>query len=184
MPISLYQLQPYWKEIFENAIHKQDNRSVRETPASAPQKAKKPLVYQAKRKVSDLERDSIDSGILLPSLDVFDTPDKYEVIANLAGVSPKDLNIDFDPVTYQLKVIGKITFSEHDDEYRRKYLKIGERKIGKKYEKDINFSQDVPILDDRISASLFHGVLKIKIPKKTEKNKTITIEITDDEDEQ
>lgn len=172
MPIATYNFDPFLN-IFE--------RAAPNTPS--PKKHEKteiqvsPLVYQAKRKAPESDED-----VVPPPIDVFETPEQYEVVATIAGVSPADVDVDFDPETNQLKLTGT-TSAEHDENYRRKFIKLGERKVGQ-LERTVTFPHGSTISIDNIKANSLHGVLKVILPKEEtpEKKKKITIAITDSED--
>lgn len=171
MPIATYNFDPFLN-VFERASA---TPSLKKREKSEIQVS--PLVYQAKRKSPGSDED-----VVSPPIDVFETPEHYEVVATIAGVSPSDVDIDFDPETNQLKLSGTVS-AEHDENYRRKFIKVGERKVGN-LERTVTFPEDVTISLDDIKAHSLHGVLKVILPKKQtpEKKKKITITITDSED--
>lgn len=171
MPIATYNFDPFLN-VFERATA---TPSTKKSGKSEIQVS--PLVYQAKRKAPDTDED-----VIPPPIDVFETSEHYEVVASIAGVSPSDVDVDFDPETNQLKLSGTAS-AEHDNNYRKKFIRIGERKVGN-LERTVTFPQDVTISLDDIKANSLHGVLKIILPKEQtpEKKKKITIAITDSED--
>lgn len=105
-----------------------------------------------------------------PALDMYDTPESVVVTAEVAGVSPEKIDLDYDAKTGQLKVSGETSYSydsSMDDdeakEHKDKYCRVSERRYGK-------FTRSAYIPDnvdeDGISANVEHGVLKVTLPKK------------------
>jgi len=126
-----------------------------------------------------------DDSVVSPLVDVYDTPDSYIIIASVPGASPSNVEIDFDSTEHELIINGVLSTSI-SDEHRQKYLKIGERRVGK-FERKVKFPAEPVVDDENIKAKYSNGVLKVTLPKvepvQPEK-RHIPISIEEDEEEE
>ena len=92
-----------------------------------------------------------------PTLDLVETADHYEVIADLPGVTREGVEVEFENGV--LKIRGERAVSAAGDDlrwYRR------ERSEGK-FARTIAFRDDVEVAD--IEATVTDGVLRVRLPK-------------------
>lgn len=97
-----------------------------------------------------------------PQIDLYDKPERYEVVASVPGISIENLHINFDPETSVLSISGEDSGCTEED---KQYLKYQERWSGK-FERSISIPKEPRVLEDEINASINNGVLKITVPKK------------------
>jgi HSP20 family protein len=104
----------------------------------------------------------------VPTLDVKESSDRFEVTVDLPGLEPKDVNVTFEEG--MLTIGGKRQFQEDDegDTWHRI-----ERGFGT-FARSIRLPQTADT--ERIEASFDRGVLKVSVPK-TEQAKPRTIEV-------
>jgi HSP20 family molecular chaperone IbpA len=179
-PVSLWELveslsfdgeNPFPVRFFDKNLPLKDNQTVRVSPS----------LCHFKRKADGEE--SISS----PRVDVYDTPESYIVIASVAGADPGNINVDFDPKEHELVIAGVINQSlpKAEDEYRKKYLKVGERHVGK-FERKVHVPVEPQVDDENIKAKYTNGVLKVILPKiipaGVEKKK-IPVSLSDEDDQ-
>jgi HSP20 family protein len=104
----------------------------------------------------------------VPALDIRETDDRFEVTADLPGVSSDDVEVTFEDATLMIR--GEREFSRNQDEGR--YHRI-ERSYG-------SFARSVRLPrvadSERIEASFDDGVLTVLVPKR-EEAKPRTIEV-------
>jgi len=93
----------------------------------------------------------------LPAVDVFDQPDAVILKAELAGMSPDDIDISVEDNVLTIK--GERKFEEKVDEER--YYRI-ERRFGS-FQRSLALPQGVKPED--ISASYDDGILEVRVPK-------------------
>ena len=105
-----------------------------------------------------------------PALDVSETENEIIVKAELPGMDPKDVQVDFEGDVLTIKGEKKQEKEEKEENYH-----LVERSYG-------TFSRSFripkPIQEDKIKANYKNGVLKIVLPKAEEaKKKPIQIEV-------
>lgn len=102
-----------------------------------------------------------------PQIDLYDKPDRYEVVASVPGTPIENLHIDYDPDTRVLTISGEDSESksEVDD---KKYMKWQERWCGK-FERSISLPKEPKVVSDDIKGTINNGVLKIVVPKEQPK---------------
>ncbi|CAN6645088.1 hypothetical protein TRVA0_021S00122 [Trichomonascus vanleenenianus] len=123
---------------------------------------------------------------IAPPVDIFSTDESYTIVASVAGASESSISIDYDTDTRRLTVSGTTsgTSAYYDDgEYRRKFLKVGERRVGD-FRRVISLPYDANVVEDSIKAHLANGLLKVVLPKASQpEKKKIVIEIDRDDQE-
>lgn len=109
--------------------------------------------------MSPFEKSEMQNAVS-PKLDIAELKDKYEIKAELPGMSEKDINLSVDD---GLLTISGEKKTETEDKSKGYYLK--ECSYG-------TFSRSVRlpdnIADDKIAAKFVNGVLTIDMPKKAE----------------
>jgi HSP20 family protein len=103
-----------------------------------------------------------------PAVEVRETSDAIEVTAELAGVKPEDVNVDYEDGVLTLR--GEKSYERRSDEERRH---VFERRYGS-FARAFTLPREVEV--DDISASFDDGVLTIRVPK-AERAKGRRIEI-------
>ena len=97
------------------------------------------------------------SGTFAPAMDVHETQDGYMVKANLAGVKPEDVKIDFHQGVVTISAETRAERQEEQGTYR-----LRERRHGK-------FARTISLPDavdaDRAAATFADGVLELRLPK-------------------
>ena len=114
---------------------------------------------------------NVEAGNFVPMVDVSETDDEYKVVAEIPGMTEKDVDVSFSEDT--LIISGhKDTEKEEKD---RRYHRI-ERSSG-------SFRREIPFMglvnEEKIEAEFKNGVLTISLPKKTPdagKVKKITVQ--------
>ena len=101
-----------------------------------------------------------------PEVNIYESKDKYMVLAKIPGVDKKDIQISIRDNS--LKLAGEVKNKSNEKTY---YL--AERVSGK-YERNFMFDENIDT--EKISAELKNGVLTINLPKSEDaKPKIITI---------
>lgn len=118
----------------------------------------------------DLLSDAFDSEgqAWMPAVEVRETPEEIEVTAELAGVKPEDVHVDYEDGVLTLR--GEKSYERSSEEERRH---IHERRYGS-FTRAFTLPRDVEV--DDISAAFEHGVLVVRVPK-AERAKGRKIEI-------
>ncbi|MCB2182487.1 MAG: Hsp20/alpha crystallin family protein [Desulfobulbaceae bacterium] len=101
----------------------------------------------------------------VPRLDVSETDESIEVVADLPGLDKKDIDISLDR---DLLVIKGEKKEEHEE--TKKHIHRMERRYGSFY-RAIRLPADV--VSEKIDASFKKGVLKITLPKSEEAKKKV-----------
>ena len=105
----------------------------------------------------------------VPSVDIKEGKDAYEVIADVPGVNPKDIDVSLEEGVLMVKGDRKSEDKDEGDGYTRT-----ERVYGSFYRR---FTLPDTADAENISAKTEHGVLKLHIPKKEKAlPKRITVE--------
>ena len=94
----------------------------------------------------------------VPSVDIKEGKEAYEVVADVPGVDPKDINISLEDGVLTVKGERKSESKDEGEGYSRT-----ERVYGNFYRR---FTLPDTADADNISAKTEHGVLKLRIPKK------------------
>jgi HSP20 family protein len=100
-----------------------------------------------------------------PNVDLFENPNEWVVLAEVPGVTMKDLKINFEDGILILK--GKKN-GESDESFRLKETKTGT------FCRSFAFPSDID--PELIKAELNNGILKVRIPK-PEETKTKEIKV-------
>jgi len=94
----------------------------------------------------------------VPSVDIKETQDAYEVAADVPGVEPKDIDVSLEDGVLTVKGERKADSQDEGEGYTRTELSVG------------SFYRRFTLPDtadaENISAKTEHGVLKLIIPKK------------------
>jgi HSP20 family protein len=94
----------------------------------------------------------------VPAVDIKEVRDAYEVVADVPGVEPKDIDVSLDDGVLTVKGERKSESKDEGEGYTRT-----ERTYGSFYRR---FTLPDTADADNISAKTEHGVLKLRIPKK------------------
>ena len=94
----------------------------------------------------------------VPSVDIKEGKDAYEVSADVPGVEPKDIDVSLEDGVLTVKGERKAETTQEGDGYTRT-----ERSVGSFYRR---FTLPDTADAENISAKTEHGVLKLHIPKK------------------
>jgi len=94
----------------------------------------------------------------VPAVDIKETKDAYEVVADVPGVEPKDIDVSLEDGVLTVKGERKSENKDEGEGYTRT-----ERTYGSFYRR---FTLPDTADADNISAKTEHGVLKLHIPKK------------------
>ncbi len=94
----------------------------------------------------------------VPSVDIKEGKEAYEVSADVPGVDPKDIDVSLEDGVLTVKGERKAEHKDEGDGYTRT-----ERVYGSFYRR---FTLPDTADADNISAKTEHGVLKLRIPKK------------------
>jgi len=146
-----------------------------------------PLIHRFKQSTNE-NGDPVEDEInVTPRVDVYDAPKSYIVVADVPGANGSTINVDFDTETNELVISGSLNHPgslNNETEFRNKYLKIGERRVGK-FERKIRVPVEPKVNEENIRAKFLNGVLKVSLPKVepvvVEKKKVVVT--IDDEDE-
>ena len=95
-----------------------------------------------------------------PTVDVAELDDRYEVLAELPGLSKEDVNVTLKEGVLTIEGEKKRTTETEEDAYRRT-----ERVYGK-FSRSFNLGDRV--VSDKISAAYKDGVLTVSLPKAEE----------------
>ena len=96
----------------------------------------------------------------VPTVDVAELDDRYEVLAELPGLSKEDVNVTLKEGVLTIEGEKKRTTETEEDAYRRT-----ERVYGK-FSRSFNLGDRVA--SDKISAAYKDGVLTVSLPKAEE----------------
>jgi HSP20 family protein len=118
-----------------------------------------PLDWLFEDPLSDISR---VAGDLIPSMDMRETDDAFEIDLELPGVDEGDIEITLDGRT--LVIRGTFNVTEEEDQRRGRYL-LRERRSGT-FARAITLPNEVD--PDTIETSFDNGVLKIRLPKSTQ----------------
>ena len=117
----------------------------------------------------DVDAYTVTASEWVPSVDIKEGKDAYEVVADVPGVNPKDIDVSLEDGVLTVKGERK---SENKDE-KEGYTRT-ERVYGSFYRR---FTLPDTADADNISAKTEHGVLRLHIPKKEKAlPKRITVE--------
>ena len=90
-----------------------------------------------------------------PVIDVVETPDAFRVVAEMPGVSPENLEVQFE--RGELTIHGKVSFSDRAAEpWKKEFVRGDFRRV---------LAIQEEIAADRIVAELRFGVLNVVLPK-------------------
>jgi len=98
-------------------------------------------------------------SILRPPVDIFEDAEGITLVADIPGVSKEGLNLQVD--NDSLTVHGEVSIDTPDG---MQALHADVR--SKRYERSFSLSNELDV--DAIDASLKHGVLQVRIPKRAE----------------
>jgi HSP20 family protein len=110
-----------------------------------------------------------NAGTWSPSVDVYETPAKIVLTAELPGVDEEDIDLSLYESTLTLKGERKVEKDLNQENYH-----VMERYYGGFCRR---FTLPSEVDGDRISANFSDGVLKVSIPKKST-SKKISVEVT------
>ncbi|MGH1537089.1 MAG: Hsp20/alpha crystallin family protein [Gammaproteobacteria bacterium] len=94
----------------------------------------------------------------VPAVDIKEVKDAYEVVADVPGVEPKDIDVSLEDGVLTVKGERKSEIKDEADGYTRT-----ERSYGSFYRR---FTLPDTADAENITAKTEHGVLKLHIPKK------------------
>lgn len=121
-----------------------------------------------RRLLHNMERPEMsgDNGAWTPAVDIVETTEAIIIIADLAGVERKDLKIMVDDQVVRLFGRREPTLRVAGARYHRMEIETGEFVR--------SFRITVPIVPNRVEASLSDGLLRIVLPKRT---RTASVEV-------
>jgi len=121
-----------------------------------------------RRLLHNMERPEMsgDNGAWAPAVDIVETTEAIIIIADLAGVERKDLKIMVDDQVVRLFGRREPTLRVAGARYHRMEIETGEFVR--------SFRITVPIVPNRVEASLSDGLLRIVLPKRT---RTASVEV-------
>jgi HSP20 family protein len=118
----------------------------------------------------DRREDESVTGNWTPSVDVKETKDALQILTELAGIDPKDVEVTVENGILTLKGSRNFEKAVEGESYHRV-----ERAYGS-FERSFTLPTNVD--PDRIQATYKHGVLQLALPKREEaKPKSIAIKI-------
>ncbi|BBZ06386.1 molecular chaperone [Mycolicibacterium doricum] len=94
-------------------------------------------------------------GAVMPSADVVETKDGYEVEIELPGVRREDIDVEL--IGNELAVTGEFKERTREGLFRRRTRRVGSF--------DYRVTLPGEIRDSDVTASLAHGVLTVNVPK-------------------
>lgn len=105
---------------------------------------------------------AMQSPASVPTLDVIDKEDAVKLIADLPGLSEKDIDVEVSDKTLTISGEKKEEVEEGDEEGERY---VSERRFGR-FVRSIALPEGID--QDNIDASFRNGVLTVRLPKKPE----------------
>jgi HSP20 family molecular chaperone IbpA len=122
-----------------------------------------------KSKTRPVQAESTRSGpTFMPNVDILETPEELLLIADIPGVDPKDIQLDFERGVLTLQARVRPTpYSESASVLLREY-EVGD------FRRVFEISEEID--DGKIVAEVKHGVLTLHLPK-SEKMKVRKIPI-------
>lgn len=113
--------------------------------------------------------ESVSTGVWSPTVDVHETDENYELVADLPGMKKQDINIDI-----RANVLTLSGERKHEDRKENENEVRVERSFGK-FVRSFTLPQNVD--SENIKASYKDGVLRLTLPKREEaRPKQIKIE--------
>lgn len=108
-------------------------------------------------------------GGLIPAVDVYEEGNAIIVEAPMAGVDPKNIELSIDRGVLSIKAVSERRTEVDEKTYYRKEVRHGAvfRQI----------PLPGPVHEEQAEANYEKGVLKIRLPKRSEANKTIKVEV-------
>jgi HSP20 family protein len=103
--------------------------------------------------ISDSAQNSVQETLL--PIDVWATPEAFQLHAYLPGVNPEDVEITFEGEELQIR--GTLPAAPEGTEYLKRELYHG------KFSRRLNFN--VPVDADKIEAHFHNGLLTLTVPK-------------------
>ncbi len=107
------------------------------------------------------------SNTFTPALDVVETDKAYEITAELAGLTEKDVELSIDDDVLTIKGEKKFESEDKGKNYHRIERRYGE------FQRSLRLPKGAKL--DDIKAEFADGILKIEIPKAEKKTKKISI---------
>ncbi|KAL9647339.1 hypothetical protein ABK040_011704 [Willaertia magna] len=106
-----------------------------------------------------------------PNTDVSETDNEIKIICNVPGLGKEDIKIGVDEQHRVLTITGEIKkeIKEDNETYH-----CVERNVGSFY-RSVSLPKTVDF--DGIKATIEHGLLKIRVPKKIDSSKILTINV-------
>lgn len=109
-------------------------------------------------------------GSLIPSADISEDENSYQVTVDLPGIPKDDINLSVSGNTLILRAERN---EKKEEKKKKNYYKL-ERAVGF-FERQFTFNHDID--ESKVSATYKDGVLEINLPKqKTDKSKLIKIQ--------
>ncbi|EQA36839.1 Hsp20/alpha crystallin family protein [Leptospira inadai serovar Lyme str. 10] len=115
---------------------------------------------------SDNEKKETDrKPVYTPATDVYSDEEKYLLVLDLPGVKESDLEISLEKD--ELKIVGKTSLIETDGNLRYSEYRTGD------YRRSFAISE--PLDEEKISAVLSNGILKVTLPRRKPSIKKIEV---------
>jgi HSP20 family protein len=99
------------------------------------------------------------AGFLAPRVDVSETAEGLDIVADLPGIDQKDIELDVADDVLTLKASHTAEKKEDDD---KRHYHVVERTSGTYLRR---FALPFPVDEDRIAATFDKGVLKVSVPR-------------------
>jgi HSP20 family protein len=100
------------------------------------------------------------NAMWVPAFDVIERPDAYQVIAELPGVLPEQLELSFDRNVLTIRGTKAPSIQHTENQELRVYTA---ERIHGSFERSVRLPEFVDA--ERIEAKLEHGVLNVTVPK-------------------
>ena len=110
-----------------------------------------------------------DGNNFIPSVDVIESKNGYEIHVAVPGMDKKDINLELNDNTLTIKGERKITNKNDEKNYRSIETQYGAFTRTFQIPKDVN--------ESKIDASYKDGILKVDLPKDEKKESKSTISI-------
>ncbi|EQA47164.1 Hsp20/alpha crystallin family protein [Leptospira broomii serovar Hurstbridge str. 5399] len=118
-----------------------------------------------KNKSDNAKNETTRKPVYTPATDVYSDEEKYLLVLDLPGVKESDLEISLEKD--ELKIIGKTSYIETDGDLRYSEYKTGD------YRRSFAISE--PLDEEKISAVLSNGILKVTLPRRKPSTKKIEV---------
>lgn len=109
----------------------------------------------------------MESMMISPKVDLKETNDKFEIVAEMPGLDKKDIKIDLDEERRMLTLKGERK-AEREERRENEKFYYKERSFGS-FQRSFRLPENIKM--DQVKASMNQGLLKIDIPKSMEQQR-------------